>query len=55
MYKRQQFNDQKTLRNEFDDLILIPPPFFDEGPVFQRIHAGFVENEYRGSESLLDA
>ena len=43
-----QFNDQKTLRNEFDDLILIPPPFFDEGPVFQRIHAGFVENEYRG-------
>ena len=43
-----QFNDQKTLRNEFDDLILIPPPFFDEGPIFQRIHTGFIENEYRG-------
>ena len=43
-----QFNNQKVLRNEFDDLILIPPPFFDDGPVFQRIRSGFLENEFRG-------
>jgi len=43
-----QFNDQKVLRNEFDDLILTPPPFFDDGPIFQRIRSGFLENEFRG-------
>ena len=42
-----QFNDQTALRNEFDDLILIPPPFFDEGSVFQRIRSGFIDTNIK--------
>ena len=40
-----QFNDQKTLETNYDLILIL---IFDEGPVFQRIHRGFVENEYRG-------